>query len=487
MKLRHQLGAVGALMLLAQVAAAQRADSRGDTLRISVGEAVTHAITTSDEARLSRLNLDLTDAAFGIAMAPGVPQLRFQGTNTQSLKNARGDIVGSAFQQAYTFQGVFTGTQTLFQGGRIVWGTRAANRLRDASEFDAGETRARLAVDMQRAYLNAEYFGRLVDLQQRNLAIAFERLTSVEQLASAGRSSRFDVLHARVLKSNIEPLVLQARNDRDNALLDLKRLLDVPMERPIALTTTLDTATVRTIVNRTAADVADDPVRGTVRSAELTLRAREDAIRVARGVLYPTVSMNFNYGYLALPTQNGFPDRLGVAAHEYCATTVSATAKCQNNGFFPDRTFGFTVNWAMFDGFLTRSNIELAVVNRSIAETVLHQQREAASLDLARARAEFIRAQSAWNARGQNVAEAEESFQLASLRFTRGLSSQLEVTDAQFAMLTAQSNEIRALLDVYLATAELARVRGRSIPLPTGATLPIRSSSGLTSRGSNAP
>ena len=415
-------------------------------------------------------------------------QLRFQGTNTQSLKNARGDIVGSAFQQAYTFQGTFIATQTLFQGGRIVWGARAADRLRGASEFDAGETRARLAVDMQRAYLNAGYFARLAELQERNLAIANERLTQVEQLAAAGRSSRFDVLHARVLKSNIEPLVLQARNDRDNALLDLKRLLDVAMDRPIALTTVLDTTTVRTLVNTAISDVAPDELRGTVQSAELTLHAREDAIRVARGVLYPTINMNYNYGFLALPGQNGFPDRLGASANAFCPPPNLDPKKiCQNNGFFPDRSFGFTVNWAIFDGLLTKSNIELASVQRSIAETNLHQQREAASLDLARARAEFDRARAAWNARGQNVAEAEESFQLASLRFSRGLSSQIEVTDAQFAMLTAQSNEIRALLDVYLATAELARVRGRPIPLPTGTTIPVRSSSGLTSRGSNAP
>lgn len=487
MTLRHQMGALGALALLAQPAAAQRADQRADTLRISAGEAVAHAITTSDESRLSRLALNVVDANFGVARAPGIPQLRFTGTNTQSLKNARGDIVGSAFQQAYTFSGTLIATQTLFQGGRIVWGARAANRLRDAAEFDAGETRARLAVDMQRAYLNAGYFARLAELQERNLAIAAERLTQVEQLASGGRSSRFDVLHAKVLKSNIEPLVLQARNDRDNALLDLKRLLDVPMERPIALTTVLDTATVRTLVNTTIADAAPDDVRGTVQSAELTLHARDDAMRVARGVLYPTISMNYNYGYLALPTQNGFPDRLGSTSHEFCTATASATAKCQNNGFFADRSFGFTVNWAIFDGLLTKSNMELASAQRSIAETNLHQQREAASLDLARARAEFDRARAAWNARGQNVAEAEESFQLASLRFSRGLSSQIEVTDAQFAMLTAQSNEIRALLDVYLATADLARVRGRPIPLPTGATIPVRSSSGLTSRGSNAP
>ncbi|MCX5754562.1 MAG: TolC family protein [Gemmatimonadetes bacterium] len=487
MNLRCQLGALGALALLAQPAAAQRAERRADTLRVSIGEAVAHAITTSDESRLSRLNLAVTDAQFGAAMAPGVPQLRFQGTNTQSLKNARGDIVGSAFQQAYTFQGTFIATQTLFQGGRIFSASRAANHLRDASEFDAGETHARLAVDMQRSYINAIYFARLVELQERNLAISAERLVQVEQLASAGRSSRFDVLHARVQKANIEPLVFQARNDRENALLDLKRLLDIAMDRPIALTTTLDTGTVRAIVNSTAADLGPDDIRGTVRSAELTLLARGDAVRVARGVLMPTVSMNFNYGYLALPTQNGFPERLGATANAYCVPARPDPAKCQNNGFFADRNFGFTVNWAIFDGLLTKSNIELASAQRSIAETNLHQQREAASLDVARARAEFDRARAAWNARGQNVAEAEESFQLASLRFSRGLSTQLEVTDSQFAMLTAQSNEIRALFDVYLATAELARVRGRPIPLPTGATIPVRSSSGLTSRVSNAP
>jgi len=485
MNLRCLFRAVGVVALAAQPSVAQRADQRVDTLRISIADAVAHAISSSDESRLSRLSLQVTDAQFGAARAPAIPQLRFQGNNSQSLRNARGDIVGAAFQQSYTFQGTFIASQTVFQGGRIVFGARVADRLRDASEYDAGETRARLAVDMQRSYLNALYFARLAELQERNLALSSERLTQVLQLEAAGRSSHFDVLRSRVLRSNIEPLVLQARNDRDNALLDLKRLLDLPMDRPVALTTALDTSTIRSIVNATTSDVAPDPLRGTVRSAELTLLARQDAVRVARGQLLPTVNMNFNYGFLALPTKNGFPDRLGAAANAYCVPARPEPAKCQNNGFFPDRSFGFTVNWALFDGFLAKSNIEVASAQRSIAETNLHQQREAAALDLARARGEFERARAAWNARGQNSAEAEESFQLASLRFSRGLSTQLEVTDAQYAMLTAQSNEIRALFDVYLATAELARVRGRPIPLPTGATIPVSSSSGLTSRGSN--
>ncbi len=465
---------------LAVGVASSEAQSR-DTVRIAIGDAVSHAIQGSDEARLARLALRSSDAQFAAAMAPSVPQLRFQGNYNQVLKNARAEIVGNVFGQSYTFQGTFVASQTIFQGGRIISGARAANRLRNAAEYDAGETRARLAVDMQRAYLNALYFARVAELQERSLALATDRLNQVEQLMAAGRSSRFDVLRARVLRSNIEPLALQARNDRENALLDLKRLMDIPMDQPVALTTSIDTGTVRAISDAAAADVAPDAVRGSVRASELTLQARNDAARVARAPLLPTVNMTFNYGYLALPTRNGLPDRLGAVSGSYC-NPPSSTRVCQNNGFFPDRSMGIQVGWALFDGLLTKSNMEIASVQRSIAETNLHQQRETAALELARARAEFARARAAWNARGQNTAESVEAFELASLRFERGLGTQLEVTDAQFAMLTAQSTEIRSLFDVFLATAELARVRGRAIPLPTGASIPVRSSSGLSSR-----
>lgn len=190
MNLRSLFLAAGAAVLLAQPAVAQHPTARADTLRLSVGEAVTHAITDSDESRLSRLTLQVTDAQFGAARANSVPQLRFQGTNAQSLKNARGDIVGSAFQQSYTFQGTFIATQTLFQGGRIISAARAATKLRDASEFDAGETRARLAVDIQRSYLNATFFAWIAELQERNLALSTERLQQVEQLVAAPRHGR---------------------------------------------------------------------------------------------------------------------------------------------------------------------------------------------------------------------------------------------------------------------------------------------------------
>ena len=143
------------------------------------------------------------------------------------------------------------------------------------------------------------------------------------------------------------------------------------------------------------------------------------------------------------------------------------------------------MSWAVFDGLRTKGNVDLARAAAKISETALHQVQEAASLEIARGRAEFSRAQLAYNARTVNAAEAQEAFELATLRFSRGLSTQVEVSDAQLALLTAKSTEARSTYDLYLAAADLARLRGRPIPLPTGGTVPVRSNSGLPSASSN--
>jgi outer membrane protein TolC len=111
--------------------------------------------------------------------------------------------------------------------------------------------------------------------------------------------------------------------------------------------------------------------------------------------------------------------------------------------------------------------VELATAQSRLAEIQLQQQREAVSLDVARARAELRRAQALFAARQQNSAEAAEAFRLATLRFARGLSTQLEVSDAQLALLTAESTEARATFDLFLASADLARALGRPVPLPS--------------------
>jgi len=191
------------LLLLIGLAPVGLAAQAPDTLRLAVGDAVTRILRTSDEARLASAQVELADAQVLSARAAGLPQLRLNSTYTQVLKNARAEIVGSVFGQAFTYNTNLQLQQSLFQGGRIVAASQAATRFGRAAELTREEVRSQLAVDAQRVYLNAIFTARIADIQRRNLALADDRLAQVEQLERAGRSSRYDVLRARASGSRL--------------------------------------------------------------------------------------------------------------------------------------------------------------------------------------------------------------------------------------------------------------------------------------------
>jgi outer membrane protein len=463
--------------LLVSLPAALSAQSDGsvavrDTLRLSVDEAVTIALRESDEVGLAAAQVEVADAQYGAARANVLPQLRISGSYLHVYESARGSAVGAVFNQPNTYTANANLSQTLFQGGRLISAARAADELREAARFDEREQRANVTLLVQSAYLQALFAGRLAELQQRNLALATSRVTQVQQFERAGQAARYDVLRARVERANIEPLAIQAESNRELAMLELKRVLNLPVEQPVALVSRIDSASATALLTSLDHDaaVAD---RAAVRSAELVLAARQLGVRVARADYFPTITAFFQSGYQAFPPPGmGFPTSRGGLSEANCAVGAPTGQRCQNGGFFTDRQAGLNFSFPVFDGFRVKSNVDFARAQARLAELQLRQEREAVSIEVARARAEQRRARAVFAASQQNSAEADEAFRLATLRFARGLSTQLEVSDAQLALLTAQSTEARATYDLFLASADLARALGRPIPLPSTAPAP---------------
>jgi|SRR5688500_2483187 outer membrane protein len=455
----------GAIQLAVTAPAfAQRPAPPLDTLRLSLEEAVTSGLRVADEVRLAVAQADIAEASVDAARASLLPQLRINSAYTRTFESARGNAVGSVFNQPNTYSASANVSQTLFQGGRLVASARAAGALAQASRLNAEEQRAAFTVAIQRAYLGALLAERLVELQETNLTLASSRLAQVQQFHQAGRAAQYDVLRAKVERANIEPAAIEARNERDLAYLELKRLLNVPLEQPLALTTVIDPNAAQTFV-AAYLDSAVVPDRPALRAAELVARSRRLAITAARAEFLPTVTAFFQTGFMAFPPPGfGFPSQRG---------SVDSLRR-QNGGWFEDRNMGIQFSWPVFDGLRAKAAIDLARAHVRIAELELRQEQEQVGLEVALARAELRRARSVFDGRRETSTEAQEAFRLASLRYSRGLSTQLEVSDAQLALLTAESGQARATYDLYLATAELARALGRPIPMPTTSRVPTR-------------
>ncbi|MDZ7631914.1 MAG: TolC family protein [Gemmatimonadaceae bacterium] len=331
-----------------------------DTLTLSFDAAVLRALRDGEEVRAANATVDIADAQIGLSRSTGLPQLRLNTNYNQVVENARATIVGAVFGQAFTYNANAQLSQPLFLGGRVVQGAKAAGAVRSAARASTAEVRGQVVVDVERAYLNALFTRRLIEIQQRNLQLASERVTQAQQLETAGRASRYDVLRLKVERANLEPALVQAQNDYAIAVLNLRRLVNVPSERPIVLTSELDTLSLQRLLATvdTAPNVGS--IRPAVRAAELTLVAREAGVKVARADLLPSITATLTSGFLALPSTNGFPTSGGATSAAFCPPGSAASRVCQNNGWFTDRSFGFQFSWPIFDGLRTKANIENA-------------------------------------------------------------------------------------------------------------------------------
>ena len=457
------------VFLFAPPLAAQQARQPTDTLPLSLREAVSRADRIGEEVRVARANLYTTQAQAAIARAPGLPQLRVNASENRTVASARGQAVGQVFNQPYSYAATLSASQVLFQGGRIVNAIRASRAATGASAQNLEETRSLISLQTQTAYVNALFTHRMVQIQQQSYDLASAQLKQAEQFEAAGRMSRYDVLRARVALANIEPLVLQAREDAQLAALELKRLANIPASRPLALTTSIDSVVIRDVLASVDTMVGPDN-RPALAAATLNARARDLGVSVARAGLLPTITFNFNSGYGAYPVNGDiFPPGRGTFKVVPCASDAAPGKVCsaQNGGWFSDQSFGFTVSFPLFDGLLTKGNIDLAGAQAQVARAQLAQTREQVSNDVETAKADLARARGQYTAQQQNVAEADEAYKLASLRYSRGMATQLEVSDAQLALTTAQTNQARSLYDVYIAAVALAQTQGRPLPLPS--------------------
>jgi len=460
------------------------ASTPADSVALSLPDALSRALKVGDEARAAAAQVDVTDAQVTIARAAGLPQLRFNGNQSHVYESARAAAVGQIFNQPNTYTANATLTQPLFQGGRILAGAKAASRLRNASRFDQTETLAQLSLDVQRAYLQALFAGTLAAIQDTAYALAGDRLTQVQQFEKAGRASRYDVLRANVERANLQPAVIQARSDVELALVELRRLINLPASQPIKLTTRLDTASVL----RWVADLKADngaPSRAAVKSAELVSDARHAGVSVARADLLPTINLSGTLGGQAFPL-NGFPTRAGRIETVDCPAGSVEGRVCtqQNGGWFRDKSLAISIGFPIFDGLRAKGNIDLASAQARLADLQLTQTRERVASEAAASKAELARAEALYAALGQTAAQAGEAFTLANLRYSRGLATQLEVADAQLALTVARTNAARAVYDLYIAAAAYARALGRE---PQMFAIPGNPRTAITTSEKSAP
>lgn len=464
-------------------AASDSTTARGDTVALSLDDALSRAFGKSEEVRLARSQVELAETQVTSARSAALPQisgslnytrtfqspyggtgsgfqipdsLRFEPDSTASMaeriryleRNAPnagleglGGLFGNLpFGQQHAYVASVNASQLLYSGGRTGAAMKIAKQYGAQARLGFQEQLSDIELNVRTAYYHALLARELEDIAAAAVEQAKRFLDQERLRFQAGSSSELDVLRAEVSLENLRPQLVEARNASELATLDLKRLVNIPVTQPLALTTRLEEPP---LDSGTTGPIATAKVeaRPAVQSAEQQVAIREQQVSIAKGAFLPSVSLQLNYGRQLWP---------------------SGAFDWSNANWRPDFTAGIGVTVPIFSGLKRSADVELAQVELRQSQLQLSQLREAVQLEYERARGERERARSSIAARRRTVDQAQRVYDLTVLRYEKGLATQLETSDARLALLQARTNLAQAVSDYYVADARMMKALGRT-------------------------
>ncbi len=455
-----------------------------DTMPLSLSDVLSLALRNSEEVRLAKSQVDLAKTQITIARSQALPQingnlqylrtlaspfqssgitipdsLKFQPDSLASVANrlsylekntpnaalgSLGSLFGDLpFGQENTYTGTLSASQLLYSGGRVGTALKIAARFKEAADFTYQEEVAKVELDVRSAYYRASLAQELEIIAAAALEQAQKFLDQEQLRFKAGASSELDVLRAEVSLENLRPQLIDARNAREIATLDLKRIVNISMSQPLKLTTTLTAPTDTSEIFGSATEMeAELNRRAVLQAAERQVAIKGQQISLARGAYLPSLSLDFRYGGVLYPTK----------PFDFSGTDIRRDASAT-----------VTMQIPIFSGFRRQAELQQAKVEKQQSELQLSQLREGVQLEYERARGERSRALSSIAARQRTVDQAARVYDLTVLRYDKGLATQLETSDARLALLQARTNLVQALADYYIADAQVNKSLGRSI------------------------
>lgn len=309
---------------------------------------------------------------------------------------------------------------------------RSARAL-DAARLDSRNARDLVTLIVTDLYLQAATAANRIAAVRAQVTTAERLLKLATDLRNAGAAPGIDVVRAQVQLRAQQQRLIRVENDFAKDKLQLARAVGIRSAQPIELSDTnaavprLDLSLEQALQRATAA-------RTDYQAAVARVRAAEADYRAARAEALPTLRVNADYGALG-------------------SSPADARGTYAISG---------SVHVPVFDAGLRRSRII------ETASALRQRQSEAADLEdriASEVRSAFLDVDAA----DQQLAVAREriglvnqELGLAQTRFSAGVTSNLEVIQAQDEVAIATENELLSAYAFNVAKAALARAIGGS-------------------------
>ncbi len=439
--LRTPILAACAAAVLAVPAAAQ------PPVRLTLTDAIARGLETSHRLAELTARQQGAEAAVQGRRAAGLPQLSAQAGYTRTNHVEEFGVLRPTVPVSYQiiYPDIPDNLRTrldfqwpIFTFGRIDALERAARAEAAATGLDLAAARNDLKLEITRAFWAVVTAGETLVVLDESLKRMDAALADMRNRLKVGLIPPNDVLSMEAERSRQEMLLVVARNNREQAVGDLRRLTGMAPDAPVAVDAVLETPA-RPVDPAAQLVEAARTARPDRKALETRVQGSAERVEAASANKRPVISVGAGMDY-ARPNPKIFPK----------------TEEWQTSW---DASVNFT--WTFWDFGRVQADVaEARAAQRAVRErladfdTVLDVDVRQRRLDLESANAALAPADAA-------VRASTEARRVVSERYATGVATATEVLDAQVALLQASFNRTMALANIRLAEARLERALGR--------------------------
>jgi outer membrane protein len=323
------------------------------------------------------------------------------------------------------------------------------NRMHSA-ELTLSRARQTVAFDITQAYYRILLDRELLSVAEKNLEASESLLQLSRRQFETGLKPLTDVLQQEAETANSRLAVIQAEEELRQSRIELQKRMQTDPLSDIDIQT-IPPEQLKGLVPSVSADsliAAALQNRADIESAALESKAAKWDITRSSSARWPSFDVSLSYGTNAYPYYDG-----RVAGRDIPPLDDQLTDQT-------NYSVTLSMNWPMFDGFLTRYGVEqskTAYLTRKLDQSDLERS---VILDIKLAAGNYNTAYRQISAAEKNLVAAEKAFETVKRTYELGAATFVEVNSARAAFAAARSEYKRALYNLALQQAVLEYTTG---------------------------
>ena len=439
MKVQVKLGQrLARLLAVALTLGAISSTEAAETVNIDLKTSVDMALANNRTIKESLTDVDTAKWSLAASRRQMGPKLTWDATAYRIGGEAYNSARATGIDYDYNYGNTGTVSMPLYNGTLNAQRESARYGL-NAADLTLEQTKQAVRLQATTGYYNILQARNLIKVQQEAVDTLREHRNNVNAQFNVGTVARADVLATEVELANAQQSLTTARNNYDIAVATLNNIIGLPTDTNLEIAEDLSYTDYKLNLaecNRYALGNRADGL-----AAFYNMKRAEAGLRQAKAGYYPTLN--------AVATRS-----------------IAGESAFRDDHVSSDQwTAGLSASWNIFDNGVTSAQVNAAKAALTKAEETSAALSEQIQLEVRTAFLSLKAAEQNIATTEVAVAQAEEDYKIARVRYSAGVGTNLEVMDASEKLTLARTNYYTALYNYNTNKASLDQAMGIPVDL----------------------